>query len=1295
MSHFSLDWLELSLQMMITFAHFLWQAFFVSILLVMSEQALKSIGGKARAVRSFEATPNAWRHSADIRYAIACIAFFSLPICVFTTFAWVHQSRGPFVLTTTNTPESIMSPAIFPAEPSTVLNSMEVPALPAAEMLADTTNARNRSPHTELRWYDRFQVFAPYLLVAYTVGVGLMLARFGLSIISSSRLRRTLQPITDLNLAKIIAEQSSRLGLRRLPIVALCERVSVPVVVGIVKPMIFLPPALLCGLDPHQLAAILSHEMAHIRRYDLVVNLLQRIVEAFLFFHPATWWISRRISMERENCCDDMAAGTRRFEYAAALLRMAEHCAALRGLKIVSQLESLAADGGDGSQLSFRIRRLLGEADSPRVSVTRNALAAFMLPAVFVGMAVIAIAQTDRKPQATDAREVEASRTPGDRASVATSGADENVEPWEISKLYEAAFLRNYLMYHEVLPKPIVVPAVRGKVFDPDGNAASGVRIVSHTPRHWVDLDASLALKPHNSGGVKNSRQDGTFGLPERTEPYRVLLVHESGVANVSHEELLRANGKVTLQKWASLSGTLKLGGQPQAGETIVLQFDTLPWSYSRLAPRLTTTHLTTTDKDGNFSFDRVPPLGGMARSLRGHGTVYQCESGKNTHVEIGEGITVSGKLSIPEHVEKDKLKVYARNHLLPIPYPKDWTDDVTEEERLAWRMKWSATAEGSAIEDKNHILMNSSVPGSIADDGTFTIYGVPERPMVLVVELLGEAILLEQPFDTSNATNSDTPNNSLNLGTVTVSDTRLQRENLHDHQHEDGNQGGQVVGQPHLPKLIVRTIDSKGTPVPNTGVRFYDRNSQRAGQKQEFEMVNKRTDESGVADFGVMPNSFGCLQLSPSNQEFAQCYTLISATMTECSQAKPPRANVQTEIKDGILTVTFTMTPHVDLEFNIVDDATNEIIFWSEIFYQDPATNRWWQFGLVDGSQMQHNFIPISPQITRETIRISALGYETQVFRLPDELDRSQPIRRDIRLKPMPNVELKVFLPNGTPAEKAKLTFHYPNDLDCLQDHELRSDAQGIVTSKFPPNADIGIFRFEHTGGTAELSMTELLDNVKQNPGQVIQRSIQLTKSKKQNNAVTEKAVTKSDPTEKPAGWIPARPQKTTVSGGSFSILDDQSVRLEGNVTWQEVTTHFVFDKPTTVVELRLELLPLDTPSGPEFGRGGEKLILSEVTARLEKQTGESTIHEFSSCVSLLNPDDDLTIHCIDFLSDTGWTVPALPADAEAHSLVLRFDEPVTLQPGERLVLTVDSGGSKELAVFNRIRFAFHQPGH
>ncbi len=65
--------------------------------------------------------------------------------------------------------------------------------------------------------------------------------------------------------------------------------------------------------------------------------------------------------------------------------------------------------------------------------------------------------------------------------------------------------------------------------------------------------------------------------------------------------------------------------------------------------------------------------------------------------------------------------------------------------------------------------------------------------------------------------------------------------------------------------------------------------------------------------------------------------------------------------------------------------------------------------------------------------MRISALGYETKVFQLPDELDRSQPIRRDVRLKPMPDVELKVLLPDGNPAEKAQLKFDYPNGVECL----------------------------------------------------------------------------------------------------------------------------------------------------------------------------------------------------------------------------------------------------------------------
>ena len=67
------------------------------------------------------------------------------------------------------------------------------------------------------------------------------------------------------------------------------------------------PVSALAGLTPRQVEAILAHELAHIRRHDYVVNLLQTVVETLLFYHPAVWWLSHRIRVERENCCDDLA----------------------------------------------------------------------------------------------------------------------------------------------------------------------------------------------------------------------------------------------------------------------------------------------------------------------------------------------------------------------------------------------------------------------------------------------------------------------------------------------------------------------------------------------------------------------------------------------------------------------------------------------------------------------------------------------------------------------------------------------------------------------------------------------------------------------------------------------------------------------------------------------------------------------------------------------------------------------------------------------------------------------------
>ena len=103
------------------------------------------------------------------------------------------------------------------------------------------------------------------------------------------------------------ARLSRRLHITRAITLFESTLVDVPTVIGFVKPVILLPASVLGGLTPQQLEAILAHELAHIRRHDYIVNLLQSLLETLLFYHPAVWWLSRRIRIEREHCCDDLA----------------------------------------------------------------------------------------------------------------------------------------------------------------------------------------------------------------------------------------------------------------------------------------------------------------------------------------------------------------------------------------------------------------------------------------------------------------------------------------------------------------------------------------------------------------------------------------------------------------------------------------------------------------------------------------------------------------------------------------------------------------------------------------------------------------------------------------------------------------------------------------------------------------------------------------------------------------------------------------------------------------------------
>ena len=179
---------------------------------------------------------------------------------------------------------------------------------------------------------------------------------------------------------RVAARLAEALGLKRAIRLLESAAVEVPSVLGSFRPVILLPASTLTGLTPEQIEMVLAHELAHIRRHDFAINLLQAFVETLMFYHPAVWWMSSRVRIERENCCDDLAVAVcgNPIQYARALTRLEE-------LRAGAMPMVVAANGGS---LLDRIRRIAGgRAESTGLS-SRWAAAVAMLAILAVALAL-------------------------------------------------------------------------------------------------------------------------------------------------------------------------------------------------------------------------------------------------------------------------------------------------------------------------------------------------------------------------------------------------------------------------------------------------------------------------------------------------------------------------------------------------------------------------------------------------------------------------------------------------------------------------------------------------------------------------------------------------------------------------------------------------------------------------------------------------------------------------------------------------------------------------------------------
>jgi outer membrane protein assembly factor BamB/beta-lactamase regulating signal transducer with metallopeptidase domain len=235
-------------------------------------------------------------------------------------------------------------------------------------------------------WVSLKGVAALCIAGGYCLGVVVMVIRLLAALYGGHRLRLAARSICEPQILELVVRQSRAIGLRLIPAVAYCERVAVPVVVGILRPVILVPMSLVSTLTPRELCDVLTHELAHLRRFDHLVVVLQRAAEVLWFFHPAVWYLSRQISLEREYCCDDLAlaAGVERCSYAKSLCRVAE--LAIAGRNTERRSLALAADGQRPSELRRRIVRLLNPRPEPTVHLTRAGLIG--LAALLAGVAL-------------------------------------------------------------------------------------------------------------------------------------------------------------------------------------------------------------------------------------------------------------------------------------------------------------------------------------------------------------------------------------------------------------------------------------------------------------------------------------------------------------------------------------------------------------------------------------------------------------------------------------------------------------------------------------------------------------------------------------------------------------------------------------------------------------------------------------------------------------------------------------------------------------------------------------------
>lgn len=296
-----------------TLVHSFWQIGLIAILYWLSKISLKG-------------------RSANVLYWLAYAAISACLLTVIGTFAYIYFENLP-IITSINSNQ--ISDSIAPIT-STILTSI------------DGFFAIN------LKTYLTF--LFPYLVAFWAIGMLVFAIRF---IVGLQKIR-LIQNVESELISEFwqtkIKEYQHHLSIEKSVSVFLSKNVREPLTFGHFKPVVLLPIGLMTGLSTTAIETILIHELAHIKRHDYLMNLLQSVIEIILFYHPIIWWLSKEIRVNREHCCDDIvvAVSGNRDVYVETLTT-------LQWQKLKGGTPALAMGAnGDTRDFSKRIKRMFG-----------------------------------------------------------------------------------------------------------------------------------------------------------------------------------------------------------------------------------------------------------------------------------------------------------------------------------------------------------------------------------------------------------------------------------------------------------------------------------------------------------------------------------------------------------------------------------------------------------------------------------------------------------------------------------------------------------------------------------------------------------------------------------------------------------------------------------------------------------------------------------------------------------------------------------------------------------------------